>query len=601
MKWKDPTRGAGEKQTLLELRSSSETSSAQTVAPPSVHWTGEVVTWEKTDGIARVPRADLERALRRLAAASLLARHWQEPRAFCSMALCGALARADWSDDQIVHFVTAVSACANRNGTELERSGEPEKRRRHLSEARARLEKEEPCAGLAKLAEHGVPDKVIGKVREWLGLPINGATEADRNAILGAAGLPPGEASPSITPPEDTSLLHVRADVIAARPREPIRIYSTGDATLDTYLGRGFCTRRLLAHMGPPGAGKTAWAIAMALGLEVVLPVLYASTELESEELESRAAANIIGCAWSDIEAGVVPREKVTAALAGKRLYLIGCEKLPIDGAAALKAISRSIEALATEHGTPPVCFIDYIQDLARGDEKGLRARVGNTAVALRVMSQRCDCSMIGLSSVSREFYGKNKARWRQSNDPTIYLAAAKESGDVDFAAGFVCFLDVEEKGSPRLGRLAVAKARRGRTGFAGVEFYAASGRFKPSERALVALAAGAPAKDRADQQTRDNASRLVAKVKEWAAKGDFKTKSQVRDSGAVPKTKQTLEWALESGDLEIQTLERTEGLKSKRRDLVVPRGYAPPGERAKPEEPIDLGETMRKIVGGAA
>lgn len=294
-----------------------------------------------------------------------------------------------------------------------------------------------------------------------------------------------------------TAGLHLRLEDAAQRERPPIRTYPTGIDDLDRLLGGGLSTRQLAVLGAPPGDGKSALAVTLSLRLEATLPVLYVSTELESEELVARVAAQILGVAWRDIVRGKVDGARVREALAGKRIWAIGCDVLP-RGDDALRAVIASAQAIAEAEGIAPLLIVDYMQDLARGgDEKSLRSRVGEIATMLRAMSQVLDCPLLAVCSVSRSYYGKQKAdAARQTDDATAYLAAMKESGDVDYAAATVLFLDVAEPvDGSRLARIAVAKSRHGEVGFAGARFHGATGRWEGSTLAAVALAPAERAK----------------------------------------------------------------------------------------------------------
>ena len=75
---------------LLELRGTG----GLTVYPPSTHdITGEPIQWELFTDPAEVPLADLQRAVREVAAVTLLARHWPAKggRDTAHMALSGVM------------------------------------------------------------------------------------------------------------------------------------------------------------------------------------------------------------------------------------------------------------------------------------------------------------------------------------------------------------------------------------------------------------------------------------------------------------------------------------------------------------------------------
>jgi DnaB helicase-like protein len=327
-------------------------------------------------------------------------------------------------------------------------------------------------------------------------------------------------------PPQPTHL-SVLADDFEQQPQAPVRRYTTGMPELDKLLGGGISTRQAAVMMAPPGDGKSALAVSMSIHVQATIAVLYASTELETSELIARAAAHQLGCPWRDIVDGKIPREQVAAAMKGLRIHFLGCERLPM-GEAALQAIEAEVTRLAALYGSPPLVVIDYLQDLARGtDERGVRAKIGSLATIVRAMSQRLDCAMLTISSVSRTYYGvKRAAELRLADDPTVYLAAAKESGDVDYAAAVVLFLDVvgaEPGAGFRCARIAVAKSRHGQTGFVGARFSGASGRWVAGPDDVVASAGKREAARRdAEQDVLDG--KVLAAVTQAAALGRFYT-----------------------------------------------------------------------------
>jgi hypothetical protein len=91
--------------TLIELRGVSPDGSIglQTVVPPSIHESGESVRFEQRfDGTPANVDADvLVSAVRKVAAAAVLARHWptKGSRHHAFLALAGVLARSEWSLD----------------------------------------------------------------------------------------------------------------------------------------------------------------------------------------------------------------------------------------------------------------------------------------------------------------------------------------------------------------------------------------------------------------------------------------------------------------------------------------------------------------------
>jgi Protein of unknown function (DUF3987)/Bifunctional DNA primase/polymerase, N-terminal len=106
--------------TLVELRTSylderGGFSGYQTIVPPSTHPSGELVTWDRDGPPKEIEAVDLREAVTRLAAASLLVRHWPNrgSRHDASLALCGGLiGELRWSEEATADFVEAVCRAA---------------------------------------------------------------------------------------------------------------------------------------------------------------------------------------------------------------------------------------------------------------------------------------------------------------------------------------------------------------------------------------------------------------------------------------------------------------------------------------------------------
>jgi hypothetical protein len=110
----DPAPGAG-KAMLVEMRLKG---GHQTIVPPSIHESGEPIEWENGWPVvpAEVSFKDLRRAVRRVAAASLLARHMPasdkaRQKAFCAIA--GFLSKWHWPVEQAGLFARAVTAAGH--------------------------------------------------------------------------------------------------------------------------------------------------------------------------------------------------------------------------------------------------------------------------------------------------------------------------------------------------------------------------------------------------------------------------------------------------------------------------------------------------------
>ena len=95
---------------LVELRATG----SHSLVPPSDSPSGEEIAWAERGDPAEVAWEDLATAVRCLAAASLLARHWPAhgSRHDGALALAGGLLRAGWSEEAAERFIAAIAAVA---------------------------------------------------------------------------------------------------------------------------------------------------------------------------------------------------------------------------------------------------------------------------------------------------------------------------------------------------------------------------------------------------------------------------------------------------------------------------------------------------------
>jgi hypothetical protein len=566
-------------------------------------------------------------------AAQALGAAWPDrDRHSAQLALSGALARAGWPAELVAHFCAAVA--------EVQEPGN-EKLAKRLKAAQSSIEKiqrgenvagwpalerllrpvdvsssGEPGAGGPGAPAQVMPAALVAAVRSLLGM---GSVERDDafSAAMGAvaqvpvwdmpapAAAPGAVATGTYAGPREAVLLHE----VAGSERPAVRSYATHYPELDVLLGGGISTRQLIVVCAPPGDGKTAWAIDLALRLGI--PVLYASTELESDEVAARAAANLRELLWRDAVRGKIDKSILVGALRDQagRFRAIGPESLPRDAEAALRLIWDAAVAMTVEHGVAPLVVVDYMQDLARGgDERGLRQRVGDIATTLRVMSQKLDLPLIAISSVSRGYYGASKQEsLRESTDPRVYLAAMKESGDVDYAAATAIFLDVgnaAEGQDARPARIALAKCRHGEVGFVGARFRGATGRWSADAAALGELA-GKERMQVADERALEDARALVepihAGVRRDGQMGPPTCNEVIAVVGASlgfgkTRTQVALNRALADGLVVAVPHRRLEGTKRKERVCVFPADRVPGRDEAA-EAVVDKNSVAGKFL----
>jgi Bifunctional DNA primase/polymerase, N-terminal len=176
---------------LLEVRIGGGGKGAQTIAPGSVHASGEAVEWcqgPKGDG-GEVGGQALLKAAGRSAAGCLIARYWppEGRRHDAALIAGGFLARCAFSSDEAELFMEAVARAAEDE--------EPDDRVRCVRDSIAAFAAGKPVAGLPKLAEAFGAD-IAGKCAEWLHFQDGGGSTAE-NGVAVRAPTPFGHRTPS--------------------------------------------------------------------------------------------------------------------------------------------------------------------------------------------------------------------------------------------------------------------------------------------------------------------------------------------------------------------------------------------------------------------
>jgi DNA polymerase-1 len=158
---------------LLELRSTG----GQTVVPPSIHESGEPISWHTFTTPAEVELGELLTAVRAVAAVALLARHWpgKGSRQDAFLALAGALLRAGWVQGRTERLVEALAVTTNDE--------EPAKRIQAVAATLHKQAQHSHTTGWPKLEELIGPTgkEVVRRVRQWLGMMPKNAPSVRAN------------------------------------------------------------------------------------------------------------------------------------------------------------------------------------------------------------------------------------------------------------------------------------------------------------------------------------------------------------------------------------------------------------------------------------
>jgi replicative DNA helicase len=315
-------------------------------------------------------------------------------------------------------------------------------------------------------------------------------------------------------PPEErihpTAAMVLRSDAF----KEPQRTYPTCFSDLNDKICGGVKARQLTVVAAPTGSGKTGCigTIAMAWAHDGI-PVLWVCTEIDEQEQASRFAA----IDYRQHDAVATPDDFLSlrldpaaaaAAIENLPLYLLNLDDPDGDPFATIEARARELTAI---HGQAPIIILDYLQVLAAEDEDARRMSVTKVSTRLRKLAKDINAAVVAISSVSRAYYGKAAIKASgetEDEDPIHWLAAAKDSGDIEFSSAVFIYLDTS-KDVDMLGeasaRLVVAKSRRGVRGFVGLRFHGPSGLFRASTDAISRSAGQSRS-----QQTDDKVLRFI-------------------------------------------------------------------------------------------
>ncbi len=304
-------------------------------------------------------------------------------------------------------------------------------------------------------------------------------------------------------------------EVVSKQPQPPVLFYSTGFPTLDDLLKGGFATRQLTGVIGPPSAGKSALVGEWLLTLAKHRPVLHVSLELMKHELFVRYAAHQMEFPWVDGIQGRVDQGAMSSSVKGIRIKLLGADD--IDRAAPFECIAAEAEKIKQECGIAPIIAVDYIQLMARGAGSDTRSRVGELTMRARQLAQDLDTVVLGVFTTQRTSYSNKKGeeQMRAANDPTAYLGAAKESGDIEFDCAVLMYLDVDKlcEGATKPARIAVARVRVGNIGFVGVRARLDIGSFTDDPSALEEFASEERAAKRDDESMETVKQKLLEAI----------------------------------------------------------------------------------------
>jgi hypothetical protein len=281
---------------LVELRSDGQ----QTLVPPSLHPNGERLFWHATGDPLRVEGDVLFKAVRKIAGAALLIRHWPAPgqRHDAAKALAGMLLRAGWDEAETTELISAV---ANTAGDE-----ELQDRVNGVVSTAKKIASGGKATGAPALAQI-IGDDVVDRLRQFLELGPNGVppsfavlSEWPNPASLGET-LPPVQALKlDLLPDSLRPLIEDVSERMQTPPDSP--------AAAAVVALAGCVNRR--ARMQPK-AYDDSWSVVLNLWGAIVAPPGFMKTPILSAVT---APLNKIEGAWqAEYEHELKEHEKLKA------------------------------------------------------------------------------------------------------------------------------------------------------------------------------------------------------------------------------------------------------------------------------------------------
>lgn len=223
--------------------------------------------------------------------------------------------------------------------------------------------------------------------------------------------------------------------------------FTTGIPKLDDLLG-GLRDEALYILAGPPGSGKTSFALQLACFVARQAPVVYVTFENSPANLVLKALCRIAGVAPATVERGLTDPARLLPAveefrpLASRVAFLEGTTKTTTPQIRA-----RGLQAMNKCRTDKCMVVVDYLQRMAHNrGYMDLRSNVSALVGELVDLARRLKSPVLALSSLSRTGY--------RGGDARADISTLKESGDLEYGADVVMFLATPE------GRQAVPPAR---------------------------------------------------------------------------------------------------------------------------------------------
>jgi len=371
--------------SIVELRVGGPNKGIQTIFPPSVHESGELIEWATAVNPFEVAADDLRSAVAKLAAACLLLKWWRPGiRHDLTLAASGTLLRYGSSVDEVSYLIKTV--CREAGDTEID------DRLRAVKDASTALAAKKRLFGIPKFVEL-TSQRTVDAFCEWLGIRV-------------------GKGSVSHTSTVDTSLRVIcMRDVVATEV----------DWVWEPFIPRGEFT----IMEGIEGIGKSWLICALATAIA-------AGNRLPFDERSHPQAPGrvLILSAEDSLEHTIRPRLDAMAADVGMIFAIPEVFSLSND----LDLIE--FESILDAH-KPDFVVFDPMFSYTSGKDLNAESASRPLARKLIALAQQYNCAIVGIRHIGKS-KGQGDARsaglgsisWRASARSVLLVGQDPETGE---------------------------------------------------------------------------------------------------------------------------------------------------------------------------
>lgn len=191
----------------------------------------------------------------------------------------------------------------------------------------------------------------------------------------------------------------------------------------------------LLIVAGSTGGGKSTFALNLLYNLSKEYQCIYFNMEMSKSILYKRLIACSTELTMQELnDAKSLDIEKKNLIIS-KTQEIESRKIIMINGSLRIDELKKNIIGIKTDK--PIIVFLDHI-GLIKSSGSSLYEKMTNTAKALRTLCLDCNCTIIGLSQLSRG---------SQMNNDIPKLQDLRDSGEIEQSARKVIFIHDKDKG----------------------------------------------------------------------------------------------------------------------------------------------------------